>query len=360
MNILFTTHQGDTAGATYSIAYLAKGLAAKGHRVYVAARAESLLFSLLKDSGVHLRAMVFKSKKDVKAIRQLRDLILSEKIELVNAQDSRDRYLTIFAKWWYQLNVKIVHTRRQRPKSVGGWLHNMFYVRGTDRIIVISDELKNIFVDRGFPESHLYVIYNGTPREQYANIQSERVEELRKKYGLQPNDTVIGCVARMKEQPQLIESLQYIDDDIKVVFAGIPAGSLDKYVAQFNIKNPIIYTGTLDRKDTLHLYKLLNVNVLPSTMDGFGLVLVEAMALEVPVVATNFGGIKNVISHGVDGLLFEDNNIEELAEQIRKALFNTSVREKLIKNGQITALEKFSVEKTVQNHEAFFQSLIDA
>ena len=215
-------------------------------------------------------------------------------------------------------------------------------------------------MERGFPGNHLHVIYNGTPRSQYADIRPERVEELRKKYGLQPSDTVIGCVARMKEQPQLIEALQYLDETIKVIFAGIPEGSLDEYVTRFDIKQRIIYTGTLNRQDTLHLYKLLDVNVLPSTMDGFGLVLVEAMALEVPVVATNFGGIKNVVTHGIDGLLFEDGDIKELAEQLDKALFNTSVREKLVKNGRITALEKFSIEKTVENYEIFFQSLINA
>ena len=281
------------AGATYSIAYLADGLAKRGHQVFLAGREGSLLFRLLQDSAVKLIGMPFRSKLDIRTVRMISNVIKEEAIEIVDVQASRDRYLTIFSKWLYSLNVKIVHTRRQQPLSVGGWIQNNFYLRGTDKIIVVSDELKNTFVEMGYPASHLAVIYNGTPPEQYQQIEEKRIEDLREQFGLQPQDTVVGCVSRMKEQPQLIEALQHLDHRIKVIFAGIPEGSLDKYVERFGIKNPIIYAGTLSKIDTLHLYKLLDVNVLPSTMDGFGLVLVEAMALGVPVVATRFGGIKN-------------------------------------------------------------------
>lgn len=358
MNLLFTTYQGGLAGATYSIAFLTEGLAKRGHNVFLAGKKNSLLFALLKKSPVHLIPMRYKSKIDLQTIQHIRDIVQTEKIDIINAQSSKDRYLTIFAKWLYKLNVRIVHTRRQKPESIGGWIQNSFYIKGTNKIVVISDELKRMFVQRGFSPGHLQVIYNGTPSAQYDEVKGEKVEQLRKKFDIQPNDVVIGCVARMKKQEQLIRALPLLDKKIKVLFAGIPPGSLDHVVQQFNVKNEIIYAGDLAHHDVLHLYKLMDVNVLPSTMDGFGLVLVEAMALETPVVATRAGGIVDVVEDGVNGLLYENENIEDLAHKIKLVLYDQELRGKLIAKGKITALEKFSLEKTILNYEQFFYGLL--
>ncbi len=358
MNILFTTHQGGLAGSTYSIAFLTEGLARKGHSVFLAGKESSLLFELLKDTPVQLIPMRFKSKADLQTIRHIRDVVQTEKIDLINAQSSIDRYLTVFAKWLYQLDVKIVHTRRQRPESIGGWIQNNFYIKGTDKIVVISHELKNIFVQKGFPAGHLQVIYNGTPSAQYEGVKEDKVTKLREKYGIHPEDTVIGCIARMKKQEQLIKALPLLDERIKVIFAGIPPGSLDHVVQQCAVKNTIIYAGDVDHHEALHLYKLIDVNVLPSTMDGFGLVLVEAMAMGTPVVATRSGGIINVVEDGVNGLLYENENIQDLAHKIQLILYDQTLRQQLITNGKRTALEKFSLEKTVLNYEQFFYDLL--
>ena len=345
------------AGSTYSISYLARGLAERGHHVTVAGKAGSLLFELLQNTTVRLIDLPFRSKVDWQTIRKLRDIIVSNNIELVNAQSSYDRYLTIFARWYYRLDVKLVHTRRQRPQSVGGWLQNNFYVRGTDKIVVISDELKQMFVQRGLPADHLHVIYNGTPPEQY-KIEGAVTERLRDRLGIGLNDTVIGCVARMKRQDQLIAALPYLKPTIKVLFVGIEPGSLDHLVRQHQVKNPIIYAGKLNRTETLASYRLMNLNVLPSDMDGFGLVLVEAMAMGTPVIGTNYGGIKNVIKNETNGLLYENESPKQLAEKIRRVLQDEALRTRLVAEGQRTALEEFSIEKTVDNYEAFFQELI--
>ncbi len=172
------------------------------------------------------------------------------------------------------------------------------------------------------------------------------------------DDIVIGCVARMKRQDQLIAALSYLEPTIKVLFVGIEPGSLDHWVRQHQVKNSIIYAGKLNRIETLASYCLMSVNVLPSDMDGFGLVLVEAMAMGTPVIGTNYGGIKNVIEDEVSGLLYANENPFQLAEKIRRILQDESLRTRLIAAGQRRALEDFSIEKTVGNYEELFQRLI--
>ncbi|WP_416867806.1 MAG: glycosyltransferase family 4 protein [Imperialibacter sp.] len=359
MNIFLLTYEGKMAGSTNSISFLALGLAKKGHNVYVGCRRESLLYALLENSGVNLVPMKFRGRFSLKDVLFLKQLIQQNNIHIINAQSSKDRYISIFTRWLMAKKVIVVHTRRQRPRSMGGSLQNWFYVKGTDKVVVVGDELKKVFIENGYPPSHLEVIYNGTPASQYDVVSSEKVEELRTRFGLRKGDRIVGCVSRMKAQPQLIQALALLPFDIRVVFAGIKPGSLDKWIEMHHIKNEVIYAGLLDRTEVLNLYKLFQVNVLASTMDGFGLVLVEAMALEVPVVATNAYGIKDVVKNEVNGLLFEDGDISGLARQILRTFNDDSLRNTLIQNGKITAFETFSIQKTITNYDAFFTALIN-
>lgn len=358
LNILILTYQGNTAGSTNSIAYLSKGLADKGHNVYVGCRKESLLYALLSNTRVHRVAMTFKSKTDLQNMRQIRDVVRTHDIRIINAQSSWDRYTSILASWIYRLNVKIIHTRRQKPESVGGLLQKWFYVAGTEKIVVISDELKQMFIRKRFPEKHIHVIYNGIPKERFDSLDLSHVEELRKKFNLSGSDVVIGCVSRLKNQEQIVKALRYLDPGYKVLFVGITPGLFDDLAKEIGVANQILYSGVVVGDEVLNYYKLMDVNILASTMDGFGLVLIEAMALGVPVVATNFGGIKNVVQDGYNGLLFDDNDIQGLAARVKKAICDAQLRQRLIDNGKKTAFETFTMEKTVDNYEKFYYSLL--
>jgi glycosyltransferase involved in cell wall biosynthesis len=358
MNLLLLTYQGDIAGSTFSISYLAKSLAARGHQVYLGCRRESLLYKLLQDSPVHLVPMEFRGKLDRRNMQHIRDLVSAHKIDIINAQSSKDRYTSIFARWFYKLPVKIVHTRRQKPASIGGWLQNTFYVKGTDKIVVISDELKNTFVKMGIPDWHLKVIYNGLPRERFEIHDPAKTEALRKKYGLLPTDRVIGCVGRRKKQEQLLEALKFLPDDLKVMFVGIDKESLEPFISKESYRQQIICTGSMHPNEVMDYYPLFNMNVLCSTTDGFGLVLAEAMGMGVPVIGTNSQGIKNVIEDEVSGLLYTDEDSQMLVRQIQRILQDKTLREKLIENGLERAHKTFSMDTTARNYEAFFLELL--
>src|SRR5690606_38503924 len=142
-------------------------------------------------------------------------------IQIINAQSSKDRYTSIFAKWLFGLKVKVVHTRRQKPESIGGFLQNWLYVKGTDKIVAVSNGVKKFLVAQKIPQNHIEVIYNGTPRQKYEAVDLKRSEELKKKYNILDGDFVIGCVSRKKSQDQLLRALHYVPFKTKVIFVGI-------------------------------------------------------------------------------------------------------------------------------------------
>lgn len=358
MNLLFLTHQGDLSGATNSIVYLCKGLADKGHNVYIGCRRDSLIYELLKDTKVKVLEMTFKRKSDLQNMKEIRDVVLKYNIQLINAQSTIDRYTSILSKWIYKLPVKIIHTRRQVPKSVGGWLQNYFYVKGTEKIVAVSDELKNIFVRKGLPSNHMVVINNGTPKEKYDHIDPTIVNELKQKHDIKETDLVIGCVSRLKKQTQLIKALQYLPSNIKVIFVGINKEDLESELIKYDIKNEIIFAGTLDNFTSIHYNYLFTIAVLPSIDEGLSQSVLESMALGIPVIGTRYAGLISQIIEGESGLLYENDNIKDLSEKIKLLLDNEALRKRISDNGKSRALKFYSIENTINNYENLFYSLI--
>ncbi len=356
LNILFSTYAGDIEGSTLSISYLCRGLAEKGHQVYLACRKETYLYQSLQDSKVQLIDLNFRSKRDRHAMDVLEKLILEKNIQVFNAQASRDRYISIWLRKLRRLPIKVVHTRRQRSDDVGGFFKQLLYIWGADHLVVISDALKRHFIKKGFPSRMIKVIYNGLPRDKFTYDQS-RVDELKQAYNIGPEDVVIGCVSRKKSQGQLIAALRFLPASYIVIFVGVSRDEFSAEMHKHQPKQKLHFTGRIDPKDAMHYYKLFDCNVLASTMDGFGLVLVESMGMEVPVVATRSLGITNVVEDGVNGLLFKDGDIVELASKIQSVIGDKDLRHKLIENGKQTAFEKFSIEKTIENYEDFFYEI---
>lgn len=359
MNILFISAISHMAGSTYSVSYLATGLSERGHQVFLACPENSLLSQLIQNTKVQYLPVELNGKLDRKAIRQIAEIVRQHNIDLINAQSSIDRYITILARWYYHLPVRLVHTRRQLSKSIGILGQSRFYEKGTDKIVAVSEGVKASLVKIGIAPNHIKVIYNGTPLEKYASVDPEKVAVLRKQYGIREGDVVIGSVARLKEQHQILEALRYIDQKVKVIFVGIEAQPAYRPITdQFPVPHEIYYTGPRKNEEVLAYYGLFTMNILATTIEGLSQALLEAMAMGVPVIATRIGGNPELIQDGENGLLFDNNDIQTLTEHIKKLIREPELRKQLAERAKKTALVDFSIENTISHHEQFFGELI--
>lgn len=358
MNILIITHEGDIAGSTNSICYLARGLANRGHHVVVGCRKEALLNQLLADSKVVLEHMTFKGKFDRVNMRQIRDVVEKHGIQLINAQSGKDRYTSILANKLHKLGVKVILTRRQISRSAGG-IVSWFYQWGTDRIVAVSDGVKRSLEKNGIASKHIKVIYNGTPLEKYESIDEAYVDSLREKFAIKPGELVIGCVSRLKKQIQILQALQLVEFPVKVVFAGAKREEeFEEIISKYKQPHQLYFEGVVPSDRVLEYYRLLDIKILPSTTEGLSQSLLEAMAMGVPVIATNAAGNPDLIQDKVNGLLFEDEDVEELARKITLLAENPELRKTLVEAGRKTALQDFAIDRTISNYESFFHELI--
>lgn len=361
MKILFLTYQGDIAGSTNSINYLARGLAARGHQVYMGCREEALLVRLLEGSGVTIIPMRFGGKTDRSNIRHIASVVQEHQIDIICPQSSRDRYTAGFAKWWYNLSAKVVHVRRQMPESDGIALVNWFIRKTADKVVAVSEPIREaISKAQGLPAAMLEVIHNGTPPEKYELPDlAARSASLREQHGLSAKMPVIGCVSRLKQQEQLIRALALVTTPVQVLFTGITQQEgWQELIDQYPVGHQLHFLGIVPAGEILYYYPLFDIKVLASDMEGLSQSLLEAMAMGVPVIATNSAGNPDLIRHERNGLLFEDGNTRQLADQINALLASAERRHELAREGKKTAMVDFSIKKTISHYEAFFEQLI--
>ncbi len=123
------------------------------------------------------------------------------------------------------------------------------------------------------------------------------------------------------------------------------------------IANDVVFVGK--QNDMSELLAISDVLLLPSQLESFGLVALEAMACEVPVIATNVGGIPEVVRDGTDGFLYQVGDIQSMAEGCCRILKNSRLRADLGKAARDHATSSFCASKIVLNYEDLYRSTIE-
>ena len=144
----------------------------------------------------------------------------------------------------------------------------------------------------------------------------------------------------------------------RLVFAGDgPERSMgEKYCREHNLMNKVSFLGKLDNVPTL--MGCADVLLLPSEFESFGLVALEAMSCEIPVVATNVGGLPEVIKHGETGFLGELGNVKQMAEQVLMILKNPDLKAKMSAAGRRRAVELFDQRNIVPLYEHYYEKIL--
>ena len=150
--------------------------------------------------------------------------------------------------------------------------------------------------------------------------------------------------------------------DVRLIVAG--SGTrlrrrYERWVRKTGLENDVVFVGFVSEEDKPRYYKTADVFSVPATgRESQGLILLEAMAMGKPVVATNIGGCKEVVNNGLTGLLIPRANPKKLAKGIIKLLNNTSLMRKMGDAGRQRAEFLFSEKKWVNTHEEIMKNLI--
>jgi len=230
-----------------------------------------------------------------------------------------------------------------------------------NKIIAVSNATKeNLTAKAGIKENKIQVLYNFVDLNKYnkKNI-TWSIEEERKKLGIGKDELVIGFVGRLakvKGCEYLIRSLPYLYFPYKVIIAGNGSekNNLNELAKSLKVDNRIIFLGY--REDVVYIYHLLDVLVVPSIFESFGLSIVEAQCMFIPVIATDAIALNELIKNKENGLLFELKNPIDLSEKIKLLYRDKELRSKLVKSG-LESVKKFDLEDYIYNINKLYEDI---
>jgi glycosyltransferase involved in cell wall biosynthesis len=193
----------------------------------------------------------------------------------------------------------------------------------TDMAIAVSESVKNSCINkRHIREDKTFVIHNGIPLQDFLSPEADIVQKERERLGIEPDFMVIGTVAKLREEKgtrYLIESAAKVMDlhpktNLLIAGDGPLMGDLKNLSEKHGIADRVRFAGF--RNDIPVILSIIDRFVIPSITEGSPLALLEAMAMGKPIIATNVGGIVEILRDGETGLLVPSRDPEALAERI--------------------------------------------
>jgi glycosyltransferase involved in cell wall biosynthesis len=252
--------------------------------------------------------------------------------------------------------VSTVHSSRIRSAEDREQLRRL--TPHIDQLIAVSRSIERKIVDEGRDTTAVRMIYNGVDLERYDH--QEPCCTLAEEYGMEPGSKIVGVVARLdpeKGHPTLIEAWPAVlravpDAYLLVVGEGARREDLERLARELRIAHRVVFTGRRD--DVPAVTAALDVAVLPSYREAQGLTILEAMALSRPVVASNVGGIPEMIEDGVTGLLVPPNDPAALAAAIVRLLTDHPFADTIGRAGHDLVHDRFCIELMVKAVEEIY------
>ncbi|MFH1904709.1 MAG: glycosyltransferase [bacterium] len=233
----------------------------------------------------------------------------------------------------------------------------------TSKIICCSEAVKQFAVNYEKVNSNkLIIIYNGIDLQNFCQFGNLR--ETRKRLGLSDKEKVIGSVGRLKEVKGykfLLEAATRVVKEIfGVKFLIIGDGSLreelEKLTKNLGLKQKVIFTGK--QKDISELLGIMDIFVFPSLLEGLGIAAIEAMAFGLPIVATNVGGIPEIVNDRKSGFLVPPKDSHALAIKIIELLKDGGKAQKMGRIGKEIFEKKFTSKIMIREIERLYEEAI--
>ncbi len=266
--------------------------------------------------------------------------------------------------------------------NASSWIEKTAY-ENADGIIAVSSAMKKDVSELyDIENDKVEVIYNGIDLDQY---KPEIDKNILIKYDIDQNKPFIlfvGRITRQKGIVHLVNSIKYINEDVQIVLcAGMPdtkeieiemKNAVD--LAKEETKNNIIWIPEmLPKPDIIKLYSMATVFVCPSVYEPFGIINLEAMACKTPVIASEVGGIPEIIIHGKTGLMvpiefsktdeFSLENPIKFEKDFAKAIDNLLKSPEKIKemgeNSRIRVENIFSWQSIAEKTIRFYEKTIN-
>jgi glycosyltransferase involved in cell wall biosynthesis len=362
--ILFTARETDPAAVAVHIAYL-KSQDDEEFDLHERAR---------KLGIPHFVTINERYKFDINALRELLRILREKKIDILSCHCYKsDLYGLILSRYHKMKLVTTVHGPLATFRhfwSAQNWRVRYLYdqldmrlLRFFDRVLVVAQSMRKT-VAGYVPDRAKVTCVKNAIDARFFQAEKARACELRDRLALPADAKVIGAVGRLnaeKDYPNLFEAAKILlseRKDLYFVIAGKGPleDTLTKKVQSMGLADRVLFLGQFH--DVRPVYDLMDVYVLSSTREGLPNTVLEAMAMEVPIVATDVDGVSEAAAHDREALLVPPCDPKRLADSIRVLVNDPALRDRLRNAARARVMAEFSFAARTKRIEGIYRSLM--
>ncbi len=344
-------------GGQQQVLYLAQKLG--DYHNIIACPPQSPLAERAKDAGLKVFPVNMRGEWDLGAVCKLRKIIRKNSIKIVHLHSPHAHALGLLAAKSGG-NCKVVLSRRVDFPIKKNLPSRLKYSK-VDGVIAISERVKRVLLADGLSEEKIDVVYSGIDMDRF---QDTKGDYLISELALNRNSLRIGNIAALawhKDHKTLIAAARVVIDEFpQAVFLIAGEGplreELEILVKKLDLQEKVKLLGF--RQDIPEILSIFDIFVLSSSWEGLGTSLLDAFASRVPVIATNVGGIPEIVRDGVNGILVPPGDPKALSRAIISLLKNKDLAGRIAKEGFHLAKEKFSVERMARDTKKIYDRLV--
>jgi glycosyltransferase involved in cell wall biosynthesis len=364
MKILIAEASTAIGGQELAVVRHAKGMRKRGHDVQLLVQPGSPIEQLALQQEVPIQAVEM-SGLTPSALKMFRQILRRERPDILHVNSSRDSWLGGIAARLLSPRVKVIKTRHISAPLNRNAATRLLYRRLFDHIIVTGGRSnERALVERdGLQATKVSAFPIGVDLSQFSPGSPE--PDIRGELGLAPGDRLVGLLSYLrayKGHQYFIEAaalLAHRHPGVRflIVGEGPDEMSIRARIAQLGVAREVLMLGY--RPDSLSLLRSLDIFVMPSIEgDTIPQVLLEAMAVGLPVVATTTGSIPDVIGNGLTGLLVPPRESQAISECVETLLNDAALRRMLGHNASCLVARTYSLESMLDCLERVYQQVL--
>lgn len=351
--ILQLLHSMNVGGAEVLAAGLARRLQDRFHFVFGCLDDLGELGAQLQTEGFSVDLLERGEGLDLKCAKRLKTLIHSQKVDVIHAHQYTPFFYALAAGGVGRRPPVLFTEHGRFHPDLPSWkrmLFNRTLLRKRDRVLAVGESVRRALIDNeGIPRHRTEVIYNGIDLSRFDNQNNVQTRDtVREQLHLEPAAFVAILVGRLdylKDHCTAIRTAARVVKEapqfrLILVGEGPERPKIEQEIREQGLTEQVILLGT--RHDVPDLLQAADVCFLSSISEGIPLTLIEGMAMGLPVVSTNVGGIPEVVVQEETGLLAESGSDEQLARDLLRLQRDPEQRRRLGGQGQTRARQLFS------------------
>ena len=276
--------------------------------------------------------------------------IKNENINIIHVSWTKDLLLAVLIKIFSKRKIDIIYYRQMKITRNKKDIYHRFIYKNISKVLVITKQLKSD-CERYLPVPSNSIIHLKYGIEIPEIPDGNKKQSTFKKYNLSDKDFTIGVFSRIEEQKGqhlVIEALDKIDkDNIQLLIVGhcMDKKYLDRLadmIKTFNLDQKVSFVPFLE--SPMEVMSFLDLVILPTYEETFGLVVAESMLMGTPVIGSNAGGVPEIIEDRFNGLLFEPKSSKSLKDKIIDMYDSEELRKKVSNNAKIFAMKNYDYQ----------------